>query len=59
MPSDTSPVVTKRHSAMSNLRAGAVIIVLRVLPRASAGGRFDLLAALAAKVLPFGVFELR
>src|SRR5260370_37445026 len=36
MPSDTSPVVPRRHSAMSNLRARAAIIVLRVLPRASA-----------------------
>src|ERR1700675_4668542 len=35
-PSGTSPVVTRRHSAMSSLRASATIIVLRVLPRPSA-----------------------
>ena len=35
-PSGTSPVVTRRQSAMSSLRASATIIVLRVLPRPSA-----------------------
>lgn len=34
-PSGTSPVVTRRHSAISSLRASATIIVLRVLPRPS------------------------
>ena len=36
-PCGTSPVVTRRHRAMSSLRASATIIVLRVL-RASVGG---------------------
>jgi hypothetical protein len=36
MPSDSSPVVTKRQRAMSSFRANATIIVLRVLPRPSA-----------------------
>ena len=36
MPSDTSPVVTRRQRAMSSFRANATIIVLRVLPRPSA-----------------------
>ena len=35
-PSGTSPVMTRRHSAMRSLRASATIIVLRVLPRPSA-----------------------
>ena len=35
-PCGTSPVVTRRHRAMSSLRASATIIVLRVLPRPSA-----------------------
>jgi len=35
MPSDTSPVVTRRQRAMSSFRASATIIVLRVLPRPS------------------------
>ena len=35
-PSGASPVITKRHSAMSNFLASATIMVLRVLPRASA-----------------------
>src|ERR1700724_763167 len=35
-PSGPSPVVTRRHSAMSSLRASATIIVFRVLPRPSA-----------------------
>ena len=35
-PPGASPVVTKRHSAMSSLRASATIMVLRVPPRASA-----------------------
>ncbi len=35
-PSGTSPVVTRRQSAMSSLRASATIIVLRVLLRPSA-----------------------
>ena len=35
-PSGVSPVVTKRHSAISSLRANATIMVLRVPPRASA-----------------------
>jgi hypothetical protein len=35
MPTDISPVVTRRQSAMSSLRANATIIVLRVLPRPS------------------------
>jgi hypothetical protein len=35
-PAGTSPVVTMRHNAMSSLRASATIIVLRVVPRASA-----------------------
>jgi hypothetical protein len=34
-PSGTSPVMTRRHSAMRSLRASATIIVLRVLPRPS------------------------
>jgi hypothetical protein len=36
MPSDSWPVVTRRQSAMSSLRANATIIVLRVLLRPSA-----------------------
>src|SRR5262249_19187546 len=36
MPSDTSPLVARRQSAMSSLRASATIIVLRVLARLSA-----------------------
>src|SRR6516164_7181483 len=36
MRSDSSPVVTRRQSAISSLRANATIIVLRVLPRPSA-----------------------
>ena len=36
MPSNISPVVTRRQSVMSSLRANATIIVLRVLPRPSA-----------------------
>jgi hypothetical protein len=35
MPSDTSPVVTRRQRAISSFRANATIIVLRVLPRPS------------------------
>jgi hypothetical protein len=35
MPSDSSPVVTRRQSAMSSLRANATIIVLRVPARPS------------------------
>src|SRR5215831_9539733 len=35
-PSSVSPVVTKRQSAMSSLRASATIIVLRVPARRSA-----------------------
>ena len=35
-PSNVSPVVTKRQSAMSSLRANATIIVLRVPGRLSA-----------------------
>ena len=35
-PSNVSPVVTKRQSAMSSLRASATIIVLRVPLRLSA-----------------------
>ena len=35
-PSSVSPVVTKRQSAMSSLRASATIIVLRVPTRLSA-----------------------
>ena len=35
-PSSVSPVLTKRHSAMSSLRASATIIVLRVPARRSA-----------------------
>ena len=35
-PSNVSPVVTKRQSAMSSLRASATIIVLRVPTRLSA-----------------------
>jgi|Tabmets5t2r1_1033131.scaffolds.fasta_scaffold18503_1 hypothetical protein len=35
-PAGTSPVVTRRQRAMSNLRANATIIVLRVPPRPSA-----------------------
>src|SRR3981189_2617170 len=31
-PAGTSPVVTRRHKAISNLRARATIIVLRFLP---------------------------
>src|SRR6266487_4119968 len=31
-PAGTSPVVTRRHKAISNLRARATIIVLRLLP---------------------------
>ena len=36
MPSDSSPIVTRRQRAMSSFRANATIIVLRVLPRPSA-----------------------
>src|SRR5258708_26083049 len=36
MPCGTSPLVTRRQSAMSSLRASATIIVLRVLARPSA-----------------------
>ena len=36
MPCAVSPVVTKRHSAISSLRARATIMGLRVPPRASA-----------------------
>ena len=36
MPSDTSPLVARRQSAMSSLRASATIIVLRVPARLSA-----------------------
>ena len=36
MPSDTWPLVARRQSAMSSLRASATIIVLRVLARLSA-----------------------
>ena len=35
-PSDTSPVVASRQSAIRSLRASATIMVLRVAPRASA-----------------------
>jgi hypothetical protein len=35
-PCGTSPVVTRRHRAMSSLRASATTIVLRVLLRPSA-----------------------
>ena len=34
-PAGTSPMVTRRHRAMSNLRASATIIVLRFLPALS------------------------
>ena len=34
-PAGTSPVVTKRHRAMSNLRARATIMVFRFLPSVS------------------------
>ena len=36
-PSNVSPVVTKRQSAIKSLRASATIIVLRVLLRLSGG----------------------
>ncbi len=34
-PSGTSPVLTKRHKAISSLRANATIMAMRVLPRPS------------------------
>src|SRR5580700_12045550 len=34
-PAGTSPMVTRRHRAISNLRASATIIVLRFLPALS------------------------
>ena len=37
-PSGVSPVVTKRHSAMSSLRANATIMVLRVPPERPQSG---------------------
>src|SRR5258708_6029035 len=40
-PSSGSPVVTKRQSAMTSLRASATIIVLRVPRRLSAGRARD------------------
>jgi len=35
-PTGTSPMVTRRHSAMSSLRASATIMVLRMVRRPSA-----------------------
>ena len=36
-PCGTPPVVTKRHSTMSSLRASATTMVLRLLPAATLG----------------------
>src|SRR5208282_5870190 len=46
-PAGTSPVVTRRHKAISNLRARATIIVLRFLPALSVRVRYHWLNALA------------
>src|SRR5712691_7137000 len=45
-PAGTSPVVTRRHRAISNLRARATIIVLRFLPALSVRARYHWLNAL-------------
>src|ERR1700680_120221 len=45
-PAGTSPVVTKRHKAISNFRARATIIVLRFLPAPSVRVRYHWLNAL-------------
>src|SRR6202049_2947046 len=45
-PAGTSPVVTRRHKAISNLRARATIIVLRFLPALSVRVRYHWLNAL-------------
>ena len=47
MPAGTSPVVTRRHRAMSNLRARATIIVLRFLPALSVRVRYHWANALS------------
>src|SRR5271169_5350570 len=46
-PAGTSPVVTRRHKAISNLRARATIIVLRFLPVPSVRVRYHWANALA------------
>src|SRR5258708_11205739 len=45
-PAGTSPVVTRRHRAITNLRARATIIVLRFLPALSVRVRYHWLNAL-------------
>lgn len=47
MPSGVTPVVTRRHSAMSSLRASATIIVLRVPRVFSVRCRYHLAKALS------------
>jgi hypothetical protein len=52
-PSNVSPVVTKRQSAMTSLRASATIIVLRVPIRVSAvRARYHSASALSPLVPP-------
>ena len=46
-PAGTSPVVTRRHKAISNLRARATIIVLRLLPAPSVRVRYHWANALS------------
>ena len=46
-PAATSPMVTRRHRAMSNFRASATIIVLRFLPALSVLVRYDRANALS------------
>ena len=46
-PAGTSPVVTRRHMAISNLRARATIIVLRFLPAPSVRVRYHWANALS------------
>jgi hypothetical protein len=46
-PAGISPVVTRRHRAISNLRARATIIVLRFLPALSVRVRYHWLNALS------------
>src|ERR1700741_3929729 len=46
-PVGTSPVVTRRHRAISNLRASATIIVLRFLPAFAVRARYHWVNALS------------
>src|SRR6266571_8776360 len=46
-PAGTSPVVTRRHKAISNFRARATIIVLRFLPALSVRVRYHWAKALS------------